>query len=167
MQYLFCWNCSAALAQGQPFAPQECAVCKRWHFHNSKPCAGALVVQDGNVLLAQRGIEPFKGFWDIPGGFLTAGEHPEAGAIRELWEETGLEIRLTGLLGVYMDSYGAEGYFTLNFYYLAEIVSGTPRAADDVAALEWFEMDALPNEFAFEHEYAVMRDLKNWIAMKG
>lgn len=118
-------------------------------------------------MLAQRGIEPFNGFWDIPGGFLEAGEHPEAGARRELLEETGLEIHLNGLLGVYMDSYGAEGYFTLNFYYLAEIISGTPHATDDVAALEWFGMDALPHEFAFEHEYAVMRDLKNQLGTAG
>lgn len=114
-------------------------------------------------MLAKRAIEPFKGYWDIPGGFLEAGEHPEAGTKRELLEETGLEIRLTGLLGIYMDEYGAGNYFTLNIYYLAEVTSGTPSATDDVAELEWFALDNLPTQFAFAHEYQVMTDLKHAI----
>ncbi len=161
-RYNFCSSCGAPLAQEKPFQAQHCAMCGAWHYHNSKPCAGALVIQDKKVLLAQRAIEPFKGFWDIPGGFLEAGEHPEHGAKREVLEETGLEIRLNGLLGIYIDTYGADGVYTLTFYYLAEIVSGTLRAADDVAKLEWFALDELPNEFAFEHEYRVMEDLKKW-----
>lgn len=68
------------MGEGEAFAPVKCGVCGKWHYHNSKPCAGALVVRDGKVLLAQRGVEPFKGYWDIPGGFLEAGEHPEHGA---------------------------------------------------------------------------------------
>ncbi len=166
MRYKFCAHCGAALAPSEAFAPQQCAVCGTWHFHNSKPCAGALVIQNKKVLLAQRGVEPFKGFWDIPGGFLEAGEHPEAGAVRELLEETGLEIRLNGLLGMYMDTYGEGNFYTLNVYYVAEVVSGTPRATDDVAKLEWFALDELPNEFAFEHEYRVMEDLKTCLFKK-
>lgn len=159
MQHKFCANCGAPLAQGGVFEPQHCGQCDGWHFHNSKPCAGALVIQDGRVLLAQRGVEPFKGYWDIPGGFLEAGEHPEAGAVRELLEETGLEVRLTYLLGTYMDTYGDGNFYTLNIYYVAEIVSGGPKATDDVAALEWFGMDELPKDFAFVHEHQVMADL--------
>jgi 8-oxo-dGTP diphosphatase len=160
MQYNFCSHCGTPLTPGAPFAPQQCTNCGTWHYHNSKPCAGALVLQDNRVLLAKRAIEPFKGYWDIPGGFLEPGEHPEAGAKRELLEETGLQIRLTGLLGIYMDEYGAANYYTLNMYYLAEIVSGTPHATDDVAELEWFSLDDLPTQFAFAHEHQVMTDLK-------
>lgn len=167
MQYQFCSNCGARLNQGTAFQAQQCGTCQSWHFHNSKPCAGVLVIQDGKVLLAQRGVEPFKGYWDIPGGFLEAGEHPEAGAIRELLEETGLHIRLNGLLGIYMDRYGSGGEWTLTFYYLAEIVSGSLHVMDDVSALEWFMPEELPQELAFKHQAQVMKDLKEWGERNG
>jgi len=50
------------------------------------------VVKGGRLLLVKRGVEPYKGCWDIPGGFLEAGEHPEDGAVREGQEETGLKL---------------------------------------------------------------------------
>ena len=166
MQYKFCSNCGAPLAQHKPFSAQECDRCGAWHFHNSKPCAGALVVSQAQVLLARRGVEPFKGFWDIPGGFLEAGEEPETGVKRELREETGLEIQLIDLLGLYTDTNGAGNYYTLNIYYLAEAPNGTPQATDDVAELRWFPLDQLPDAFAFEHQYRLMEDLKQWHSRK-
>lgn len=123
------------------------------------------MVQNGKVLLARRGVEPYKGYWDIPGGFLEPGEHPEAGAIRELAEETGLEIRLNGLLGMYMDRYGVDGAWIINIYYLAEVVGGTLSVMDDVAALEWFAPQDIPTEFAFEHQTQVMQDFKVSMAL--
>lgn len=167
MQYKFCSNCGAPLKQGRAFQAQQCGTCKTWHFHNSKPCAGVLVIQDGKVLLAQRGVEPLKGYWDIPGGFLEAGEHPATGATREILEETGLQIRLNSLLGIYMDRYGADGVWTLTFYYVAEIVSGSLHVMDDVSALEWFNVEELPQEFAFEHQAQVIKDLKEWSKKNG
>ena len=158
-QYLYCSACGAPLTQGRAFDAQHCAQCGAWHYHNSKPCAGALVFQNGRVLLAKRGVEPFKGYWDVPGGFLEAGEDPQDGARRELLEETGLEIRITDLLGMYMDTYGEGNYYTLNIYYMAEIVRGELSVMDDVAALEWFSAEELPREFAFQHQVPMMNDL--------
>ena len=56
---------------------------------NAKPTGSALVVREGRVPLVRRAIEPARGAWDIPGGFLEHDEHPEAGAVRELQEGTG------------------------------------------------------------------------------
>ena len=93
------------------------------------------------------GIEPGKGKWDIPGGFLEADEHPEAGARRELREETGLTITITGLLGIYLDGYfyddPTRSETTLNLCYLAT-ADGEPQAGDDAAAVGWFAPDELP-----------------------
>lgn len=163
MQFHYCSNCGGKLPQGRAFAAQHCPSCGVWQYHNSKPCAEALVMQKKRVLLAQRAVEPFKGYWDIPGGFLEAGEDPEKGVRRELAEETGLEIRVTDLLGIYIDSYGQDNYFTLNVCYIAEPLGGELRAMDDVAALKWFALDELPNEFAFKHQNQVMKDLKKRI----
>jgi ADP-ribose pyrophosphatase YjhB (NUDIX family) len=131
---------------------QEQLVCVRCEFifyQNSKPTSSVLVVERGRVLLAKRGIEPYLGWWDIPGGFLENGEHPEAGAVREVAEETGLQIKLTELLGIYIDTYGRSGEYTLNLCYTADLVSGRPNPASDVTELRWFDLDALPDQVAF------------------
>jgi len=147
---------------------QRCPGCGEMFYRNSKPCAGALVVDgQGRLLLARRAIEPFKGMWDIPGGYLEEGEHPEAGAIREVLEETGLDVRITALVGMYMDTYGAEGVSTLNVFYEAEVVGEIPEtltAKDDVSELCWFDVDALPMaEFSFENGKQAIAD---WLARR-
>jgi 8-oxo-dGTP diphosphatase len=140
----FCGFC------GAPLGPtvgnrQDCTGCGEPHYHDAKPCAAVLVVdQAGRVLLARRAIAPARGCWDIPGGFCGPDETPEACAIRELREETGCDIVLTAFLGHLIDVYGEGGDHTLNAVYRARIVAGEPVAADDVAELGWFALDALP-----------------------
>ena len=72
---------------------------------------------------------PYKGYWDIPGGFLEADEAPEKGALREAREETGLRVRVDTLLGVYHDKNGDD--FTFNVYYRAHPVGGHEKPGDD------------------------------------
>lgn len=165
MQFNYCPVCGASLLiHEDKFAPQKCGACGRTQYHNSIPCAGALVIQDERVLLVQRAVEPAKGCWDIPGGFLHADEHPIDGMRREINEETGLDIRVLGLLGVYMDRYLFEGEesVTLNHYYIVEPIGGELKAADDVNDYRWFDLDHLPADsmIAFEHEVQVLRDLR-------
>lgn len=151
--YRFCPRCGHELpplpADDRRIARQDCPACGAAHFQNAKPCAGALVTRDGKVLLGRRGIEPFKGWWDIPGGFLEPWEHPAAGAAREVAEETGLVVRPTRVLAIIVDTYGEGGDYTLNIFFLAEIVGGEARPADDVVELGWFGPDELPEQIAF------------------
>ena len=166
MSYNFCSHCGSSLdIPFDSFAAQKCANCGRTHYHNSKPCAGALIVRDDRVLLVKRAVEPFKDYWDLPGGFLEAGEHPLDGMFREVREETGLDVRVIELLGVYIDRYDNNGdeIFTLNHYYVVEPIGGELRAADDVDAFHWFALDALPAQIAFEHARVVLRDLREWM----
>ncbi|HEY9855898.1 MAG TPA: NUDIX domain-containing protein [Stenomitos sp.] len=145
---------------------QYCPGCGEVFYRNSKPCAGALVSDaEGRLLLTRRAVEPFKGKWDLPGGYLEDGEHPEAGAIRELREETGLTIRITGLGGIYMDTYGAGGVSTLNLFYDAEVVSGEEASRGDVSELGWFAPDELPlSDFSFENG---RRAIFDWLTRRG
>ncbi|MFD9225946.1 NUDIX hydrolase [Streptomyces sp. NPDC060064] len=76
------------------------------HYKNSKPCAGVLIEDTRGVLLIRRAIAPYRGYWDIPGGQCEAGEHPADTAVREALEETGWEIKITELFGVWRDSEG-------------------------------------------------------------
>ena len=124
-----------------------CPACGRIHWRNAKPCAGALVVRNGKVLLIRRLIEPVKGYWDVPGGFCEVDEHPAETCVREVREETGLEIELTGLLGLWLDEYVSRP--TLNIYYLARPLTRRLRIGDDASAAAWFASDALPQRIAF------------------
>lgn len=131
----------------------RCPACRHVDWGNPKPAVGALVVRDGKVLLSRRAREPQKGMWDLPGGFLDAGEHPEAAILRELREETGLAARVVGLLAVATGEY--QGAATLNLVYRCE-AEGEPRAADDSAELRWFAPDGIPRPLAFPHEEAAV-----------
>jgi 8-oxo-dGTP diphosphatase len=163
----FCPRCGGSLVQSriEGRERQACSRCGRVHYRNAKPCACALVIQDGRVLLVRRAAEPFYGYWDIPGGFLEAEEHPVAGLVRELEEETGLRIQPTALLGIYVDAYGTEGEYTLNVFYLAEAVSGEPQPASDVSELAWFAPHELPPDLAFRSGYQALEDWQR--AMRG
>ena len=84
-KYRFCPYCGSGLAWPEAAVHPVCTRCGETFFQNSKPCVGTIIVRDGLVLLVRRGIEPFKGDWDLPGGFLDPGEPPDAGAVREAW----------------------------------------------------------------------------------
>lgn len=130
----------------------DCLACGEPTYLNPRPTSSAIVL-DGRdrVLLARRGADPFKGLWDLPGGFCEPGESLEETLRRELREETGLESEVLGTLGSVPDRYGTDGVFTLNAFFLARLHEGTPVAADDVAELRFFELAELPasSEFAF------------------
>ncbi|HET91771.1 MAG TPA: NUDIX domain-containing protein [Chloroflexi bacterium] len=165
----FCPRCGEALKTspmpGDERSRQVCTGCGRVHYRNAKPCTGALVTRNGRVLLVKRAIQPYQGCWDIPGGFLEADEHPEAGAVREVQEETGLDIQLTGLLGFYVDRYthDAAGEYCLNIYFLAQAVGGQECPAEEATEIAWFAPDDLPDEIAFEHTHLVLADWVQWL----
>jgi 8-oxo-dGTP diphosphatase len=143
-----------------------CPECGFVAYANPAPTASALVVDHaGRLLLARRAVEPCRGQWDVPGGFLEEHEHPEDAVRRELLEETGLRIEPTAFFGVWMDWYGDEGpgaRSTLNLYWLARARDGhEARPADDVDELRWFGPDELPpaGELAFAN---TVRVLETW-----
>jgi ADP-ribose pyrophosphatase YjhB (NUDIX family) len=121
---------------------------------NQNVCVSALFVQDGKVLLVRRAIEPAKGKLDFMGGFVDPNESVEAAIKREAKEELGVEIEIIRLLGVYgPDPYPVGDVVVYNsaVTYLCRIVSGAPVPQDDVASLEWWSLEELPNpqEMAF------------------
>ena len=114
----------------------------------------------GRVLLTRRAIEPDRGKWDLPGGFLEEDEDPRDGVRRELAEETGLALEPYAFFDVFVDRYGDghDAQHTLNLYWLCRVVAGTPAPADDVAELRWFAPEELPpaGELAFRNNAAVL-----------
>jgi 8-oxo-dGTP diphosphatase len=154
----FCPNCAAPIPHRPPVT---CPRCGAEHWGNAKPCAGALVTdRDGRLLLLRRNIEPWRGWWDIPGGFCDAEEHPMRTAAREAEEETGVSVEVTGYLGMWIDWYPSRDdpdvVVTLNVYYHAKAGPevGRPDPAE-TAEIGWFGPDELP-DIAFEHARAVL-----------
>jgi ADP-ribose pyrophosphatase YjhB (NUDIX family) len=160
--FRFCPYCGVQLVdripEGEHAPLPGCTGCGYIAYRNAKPCAGALVVRDGRVLLVRRSREPFLDWWDVPGGYLDYDEHPEEAARRELREETGYEIRITRLLGVYVSRYGPSDQHTLDLIYLAEVAGGEERPGDDAAAIGWFAPNELPAQVAFDSGPASLRD---------
>ena len=148
-----CPRCGAGLAGDEKRV--DCAHCGFVAYANPVPTATAVCFDEqGRVLLGRRALEPDKGLWDLPGGFVDEGEHPLDTLRRELREETGLEIEPQEFLGVWMDRYGYDSSATStpNLYWTARVLAGEAEAADDVAELRWFERGELPppDELAFE-----------------
>jgi ADP-ribose pyrophosphatase YjhB (NUDIX family) len=163
MKYSFCPKCGSPLTLDLIDQHERlvCSDCTFIFYQNSKPCVGALILDQGKLLLVKRSQEPFKGYWDIPGGFLEAGEHPEAGVLREIYEETGLHIQLDKLLGFFMDIYQTTGDPTLNIFYTATPTGGEARAGSDATHLHWFDLHALPEQIAFKSAHEVLALLRN------
>ena len=103
---------------------------------------GAVVIEEGRVLLVKRGHPPLVGEWSIPGGVLELGETLREAAVREAQEETCLTVETAELLGVYDRVLHDEAHCTLYHYVLIDFlchrISGEPKAAGDADEVRWF-----------------------------
>lgn len=104
------------------------------------------------VLLIERGIEPFKGRWAFPGGFIKMDETAEEGALRELKEETGMENAFIQQFHTFSNPLRdpRERVITIAFYALVRIQE--VKGGDDAASARWFPLDEIP-ALAFDHDH--------------
>lgn len=120
-----------------------------------------LVDQPGRpFVLIERKYPPYG--WAIPGGFVDVGETVEAAAIREMREETCLDVRLTALLGIYSNPSRDSRNHTVTAVYIAEAHS-LPQAADDAKNFGLFTFGNLPESLAFDHAL-VLQDFQNYLS---
>lgn len=104
----------------------------------------------GRVLLVRRGNQPFEGQWALPGGFVEVGETTETAAAREAREETGLDVEIIRLVGVYSEPDRDPRGHNVSCVYLARFAStGDPEAASDAAEAAFVDPSSV--EFAFDH----------------
>jgi 8-oxo-dGTP diphosphatase len=110
---------------------------------------GALIIEGDRILLVERGHEPLKGWWSLPGGVVEAGERLEDAARREVREETGLEVEIVCLLEVFerimRDAAGRPEYHYVLMDYLCRPAGGELCAADDASCVRWVTEQELPD----------------------
>jgi ADP-ribose pyrophosphatase YjhB (NUDIX family) len=108
---------------------------------------GALIFDRGRILMAQRGKEPLKGSWSLPGGALEIGESLDFGVRREVREETGLEIEPLAVFEIFerimRDASGAAEYHYVLIDYICRVTGGTLCAGDDVCRVAWVKPEGL------------------------
>lgn len=118
-------------------------------YYNPKLVAVGILVNDGKVLLVRRGMNPGKGLWGMPGGYVDMGEVIEEAVAREVWEETGLKTQARRLVGLHSEA----GQAQVLAVYEMESVSGEVTPGEEVMDAAFFPLDDLP-------PMAFPRDLK-------
>ena len=113
--------------------------------------AGAFLIFEDELLLVERAINPQKGYWDLPGGFIEYGENLEQGLQRELNEELGLELAAENFryFGSFANqySYNQVLYHTCDSFFIYLLNNKiSPQAKDDVAAWQWHKLKKMPLE---------------------
>ena len=156
----YCQRCGHGLARGavEEKPRLRCPQCGYVVFLDPKLAAVVLVETDGNLVLVRRAIEPALGRWSFPSGYVDRGESVEEGAVREVREETGLLVAITGLVGVYSTS----GNPVVLAVFTAEVTGGELRPGAEVTETAEFNPDELP-PLPFPHDDEILRD---WRAIR-
>jgi ADP-ribose pyrophosphatase YjhB (NUDIX family) len=154
-----CLQCGTALvARHQEDRERPtCPACGFIYYLDPKVAVAVILGDDHGVLLGRRCIDPGAGLWSFPAGYVNRGEVLEEAAAREVLEELGVAVRLTGLVGVYSERGGP----VVLVVYAADIEAGEPRPdGHEVSEVRRFALDALPEGLAFPHDRRVLADWK-------
>lgn len=121
-------------------------------YKNPALTVDTIIVEDNKIVLIKRLNNPYKDHWAIPGGFVEYGEKVEDAAVREAKEETGLDIELIKLVGVYSDPNRDPRGHTVTVAYLAKIIGGTIKSDSDAKDAIFIDINDLKNmKLAFDH----------------
>jgi ADP-ribose pyrophosphatase YjhB (NUDIX family) len=137
-----------------------CPACGFIHFQDPKVAVIALVIHEGRVLLVRRGVNPAKGRWALPGGYMDAGEMPTVALQRELDEEVGLTIRVHSLINIYPMTDGDGQPIGIVLAFEASPIGDLAivGVGDDVQDAGWFTPAEIPDALAFESTITLIEE---------
>lgn len=161
----FCSACGAPLVARVLEGRERrwCEGCAAVVYENPVPAAAVAVRRPGEVLLCRRDIEPYSGSWTLPAGYQEIDETIESTAVREVREETGLVVRLTGLLDVLTTDDDPRKAAIL-VVYEAEEVDGELLPGDDAREVAFHRLDDLPEPVGFRNHRLVLDRLRKGVA---
>ena len=137
---------------------RACSSCGFIHFTDPKVGVGVVVMQDDKLLLVRRRMNPERGKWSLPAGFIDYGEDPKDVAVRETLEETNLNVSIEKLIDVYHNS-TPNGGASVFILYQAQLLGGIPQAGDDADDVGFFALDDLP-DIAFSSTRDIIQRLR-------
>lgn len=161
-EFTFCPHCGTKLETVEIFRRlrPRCPNCGFVVFHDPKVAVVALAVHGATVLLVRRAVEPERGKWALPGGYMDAGEMPDEALRREVHEEVGIGVEVGPLLGIFaMGGPGGRRAGIVLAYRATPAGIEVPelQCQDDVDAAGWFTHDQLPDDLAFESTIGLLR----------
>ncbi len=160
--YIYCPTCKNSLEKKNINGEYvlTCNNCGFTFWNNPKPVVSFLFIKKGKILLLQRAHEPLRDYWCFPGGFMRYEETPKEAVKREVKEETGLNIQIDGLVGVYRIDNDPRGV------HIDIIYSGTGigeiKLSTENNDYAFYESDKLPELIAYKHREAI----RNWLEKK-
>jgi len=162
----YCAQCgSGPLSRGIPAGDTHerdyCTTCGGIVYDNPRVIAGAIIEQDGRLLLCQRGIPPRVGTWTLPAGFMERGECVEEAARREVWEETGIDAEVTTPYSIFSVPPTNELYII----YRANVLAWNAPPGHETQAVDWFAPEQIPWELIFYP--AIHQILERYIAERA
>ncbi len=149
----FCASCASPLERREVFGTERpaCPQCGRVVFYDPKVAAVCVISRAGQVLMIRRGTDTGYGLWSLPGGFVDRGEVVESAAVREAWEETGLEVAIDGLLGLF----SLHGDPVIVAAFTAHETGGSLAPGPEALEAAFFPTNALP-ELAFSRDTEIL-----------
>ena len=151
--FKFCPACAAPLEvkKVEGTLRPVCPACGRVVYHDPKVAAVTIVSRGPQVLLVRRNNQPGYGLWSVPGGYVDRGEDVEVAAQREVFEETGLVIRVDRLIGVFSE----PGKPVIVIAYAGEQSGGELAAGPEAMEVAYFALDQLPT-MAFPGDFEIL-----------
>ena len=151
----YCHRCGNRMGEAEIAGAMrpKCVSCGNVVFLDPKLAVVVIVSRDSEILMVKRDIEPMMGRWSFPSGYVDRGEVVEEAAMREVREETNVEVEIDALLGVY----SGGGSPVVLVAYAATTKRGVASAGDEAQDVGWFPADDLP-ELPFPHDAEIMRD---------
>ena len=155
-----CYRCGAPMEPGpyQGHVRPICTGCGMVHFLDPKVVAGVIIEMERKLVMIKRNLEPGLGLWTFPSGFVDRGEVVEEAAKREVKEETGLDVALTELVGIY----SRDGDTNILVVYAGKASGGQLQAGEEAQEVGLFDPNVLPPQ-AFEHDTNI---IQQWLQGK-
>lgn len=160
-KFMYCPVCAASLVEkhiGGILRP-TCPRCGFILFLDPKLVTVVVVRHENKFLLGRRGIDPGKGMWSFFGGYIDRGEKVEDAAIREVKEETNLDVQLEGLIGIYSEKGNPHILIAYQASIVSDELSKLTAQPEEVSELDFFTWETIP-ELAFPTDRQILRDWK-------
>jgi ADP-ribose pyrophosphatase YjhB (NUDIX family) len=155
---------SSKVPEGDNVERKVCRNCDYVAYENPKNVVGSVVSYQDKILLCRRAIEPRKGFWTLPAGYLELNETTQQGACREAFEEAGANIAIESLLAIYEIPHASQ----LHVYFKAHLKSPQIKAGEESLEVKLFSWEEIPwEDLAFPSVHHALKAYKRTLNKAG